>query len=157
PTADGEPLEAVLINTAGGLTGGDRLSWSIEVGEGAAACLTTQASEKVYRAAAGRAEVAARLDVAAGGRVAWLPQETIVFDRAAFSRSLEVDLASGAELLLVEAAVFGRTAMGERAVDGLFLDRWRVRCEGALVHAEDFRIGPRIDDALARPAIAGGA
>ncbi|MBN9243707.1 MAG: urease accessory protein UreD [Mesorhizobium sp.] len=157
PAADNGPLEAVLINTAGGLTGGDRLGWSVEVEAGADASLTTQACEKVYRSAAGRAEVAVRLDVGAGGRVAWLPQETIVFDRAAFSRTLEVDLAEGAEALLLEATVFGRLAMGERVEQGTFCDRWRVRREGVLVHAEAFRVGPAIAASLARPAAAGGA
>jgi len=157
PATDGGPLEAVLINTAGGLTGGDRLGWSVEAGAGASVSLTTQACEKVYRSAAGQAEVAVRLDAAPGACIAWLPQETIVFDRAAFSRTLEVDLAAGAEALLVEATVFGRLAMGERAEQGTFRDRWRVRQEGILVHAEALRIGPGIAASLARPAVAGGA
>lgn len=156
PATDGGPLEAVLINTAGGLTGGDRLGWSIEVGAGGGASLTTQACEKVYRSAAGEARVSVRLDVGAGGHVAWLPQETIVFDGAAFSRNLDVDLAAGAEALLLEATVFGRLAMGENVERGSFCDRWRVRQEGVLVHAEAFRIGPAIAGALARPAVTGG-
>jgi len=156
PEADG-PLQAVLINTAGGMTGGDRLAWTVEAGAGAGAIVTTQACEKVYRAAAGRAEVSVRLAAGEGARIAWLPQETIVFDRAAFSRMLDVDLAAGAEALLVEATVFGRLAMGERAAHGMFRDRWRVRQEGVLIHAEDFAVGPDIAGSLARPAAAGGA
>ncbi|UCI10077.1 urease accessory protein UreD [Mesorhizobium sp. B1-1-8] len=157
PAVQGDPLEAVLINTAGGLTGGDRLGWMIEVGEGASASITTQACEKVYRAASDRAETRASLRVGAGGRVAWLPQETIVFDRAAFARTLDVELEEGAEALLLEATLFGRLAMGERVIDGSFHDRWRVRRGGALIHAEDFRIGPDIAARLGRPAVAGGA
>jgi urease accessory protein len=157
PSVEGDPLEAVLINTAGGLTGGDRLGWEIEVGEGAQASITTQACEKVYRAASGRAETSVGLAVGAGGRIAWLPQETIVFDRAAFARTLDVSLAAGAEALLLEATLFGRLAMGERAIEGSFHDRWRVRRDGALMHAEDFRLGPDIAARLARPAVAGGA
>ncbi|TJV47927.1 MAG: urease accessory protein UreD, partial [Mesorhizobium sp.] len=57
PAVSADPLEAVLINTAGGLTGGDRLGWEVDVGAGASASITTQACEKVYRAAADRAEV----------------------------------------------------------------------------------------------------
>ena len=157
PAVSADPLEAVLINTAGGLTGGDRLAWQVEVGPGASASITTQACEKVYRAASDRAEMRVRLDVGEGARLAWLPQETIVFDRAAFARELDVELAAGAEALLLEATVFGRLAMGERATEGNFHDRWRVRQDGALVHAEDFRIGPDIAAALGRPAVAGGA
>ncbi len=157
PAVQGDPLEAVLINTAGGLTGGDRLGWTIEVGADASASITTQACEKVYRAAADRAETSVGLRVGPGGRIAWLPQETIVFDRAAFARTLDVDLAEDAEALVLEATLFGRLAMGERTVQGSFHDRWRVRQGGALIHAEDFRVGPDIAAMLRRPAATGGA
>ena len=157
PAVSADPLEAVLINTAGGLTGGDRLGWEIDVGAGAAASITTQACEKIYRAASDRAEVRVKLIVGAAGRIAWLPQETIVFDRSAFARTLDVELATDAEALLLEATVFGRLAMGEQAAHGHFHDRWRVRQDGALIHAEDFRIGPAIAATLGRPAVAGGA
>lgn len=157
PAVEGDPLEAVLINTAGGLTGGDRLGWAIEVGAGASASITTQACEKVYRAAADRAETTVDLRVGPGGRIAWLPQETIVFDRAAFARTLDVELAGDAEALVLEATLFGRLAMGERTVQGGFHDRWRVRRDGALIHAEDFRVGPDIAATLQRPAATGGA
>ncbi len=72
-------LEAVLINTSGGLTGGDRMSWRVEAEAGAALTLTTQACEKVYRARDGRAEATVSLNAAAGARIDWLPQETILF------------------------------------------------------------------------------
>lgn len=148
-------LEAVLINTAGGLTGGDRLAWQAEAGSGASLTLTTQACEKVYRSQVGRAEVSVRLRVGEGSRVNWLPQETIVFDRSAFSRRLDVDLAEGASVLLAEATIFGRTAMGEAVQHCLFHDRWRVRSGERLVHAEDFAIGPDTSRALSRVAVAG--
>jgi len=157
PAVNGDPLEAVLINTAGGLTGGDRLAWEMDVGAGAAAVITTQACEKVYRASSGHAGVRVGLNVGEGARIAWLPQETIVFDRSAFARTLDVDLAPGAEALLLEATVFGRLAMGERTTHGRFHDRWRVRRRGELIHAEDFRIGPDIAGMLGRPAVADGA
>ena len=150
------PLEAVLINTSGGLTGGDRLRWEVDIGPQAAAVVTTQACEKIYRAASGRAEVDVRLTVEAGGQLAWLPQETIVFDRAAFSRRLDVDLAENARVLILEATLFGRQAMGETAGYGLFRDRWRIVSGGCLVHAEDFSIGPQIAATLLRPAVTGG-
>ncbi len=157
PAVNGDPLEAVLINTAGGLTGGDRLAWEVDVGAGAAAVITTQACEKVYRASSGHAGVRVGLNVGEGAWIAWLPQETIVFDRSAFARTLDVDLAPGAEALLLEATVFGRLAMGERTTHGRFHDRWRVRRRGELIHAEDFRIGPDIAATLGRPAVADGA
>jgi urease accessory protein len=157
PAVAGDPLEAILINTAGGLTGGDRIGWEVEASAGAAVSVTTQACEKVYRARSGRAEVSARLVAGEGARIAWLPQETIVYDRSAFARRLDVDLAGGAEALIVEATLFGRLAMGERVRSALFGDRWRVRRNGRLVHAEDFRIGPDLEATLGRAAVAGGA
>ena len=157
PTVSADPLEAVLINTAGGMTGGDRLGWEVDVGEAASASITTQACEKIYKAASDRAEVRVNLSVGENGRIAWLPQETIVFDRAAFARTLDVELAVGAEALVLEATVFGRLAMGERATQGHFHDRWSVRRDGELIHAEDFRIGPDIAAMLDRPVVAGGA
>ena len=156
PRADSDPLEAVLINTAGGLTGNDRLAWDMEVGAGASAVVTTQASEKVYRASSGYAEVVAHLSVGDGGRIAWLPQETIMFDRAAFSRRLTVDLAEGASALIAEATIFGRGAMGETVERGRFRDRWRVCVAGQLVHAEEFAVGPAVSQTLrGRAGLAG--
>lgn len=157
PRADSDPLEAVLINTAGGLTGGDRLRWTVDVGRMASATVTTQACEKVYRAETGRAEVCCNFSVGAGGRLAWLPQETIVFERAGFSRRLEADLGEGAGALIVEATVFGRKAMGESVGRAMFADRWRIRRNGRLIHAEDFSIGPDVADTLSRSAVTGGA
>ncbi|MFI0844108.1 urease accessory protein UreD [Mesorhizobium sp. IMUNJ 23232] len=157
PRSGEDPLEAVLINTAGGLTGGDRLGWEAEVGSGASMVMTTQASEKVYRASSGHAEIGVRLSVGEGGRIAWLPQETIMFDRAAFSRRLDVDLAEGATALIAEATVFGRSAMGEAVERGMFRDRWRVSCADRLIHAEDFAVGPDVRSTLSGRAALGGS
>ncbi len=157
PAVDADPFEAVLINTAGGLTGGDRLSWQVEVDDGASASITTQACEKIYRSAGGRAEVACAMRVGRGAGLAWLPQETIVYREAALARRFEVDLAPGARLLMAEATVFGRLAMGETVDRGDFRDRWRVRREGRLIHAEDFAVGPDLAATLARTASTCGA
>ena len=148
--------EAVLINTAGGLTGGDRMSWEVTAGQDCHGIITTQACEKVYRSGGGTAEVATRLEVGAGGRLDWLPQETILFDGAELSRTITVDLSPDARLLVVEAVIFGRHAMGERVNSGVFRDRWRIRRDGKLVHAEDMRIEGAISDTLARPAVLAG-
>jgi urease accessory protein len=157
PEVSADPLEAILINTAGGLTGGDRIAWEVEAGPGASIVLTTQACEKLYRSRSGEASADVKLAAAEQSRIAWLPQETIVYDRSCFSRRLEVDLAEGAEALIVEATLFGRRAMGETVSQALFSDRWRVRQSGRLVHAEAFSIGPDLAATLARPAVAGGA
>jgi len=157
PEVRDDPLEAILINTAGGLTGGDRIAWEIEAATGASVTVTTQACEKLYRSRSGHARVDVRLSAASHGSVAWLPQETIVYDGSSLSRRLEVDLEEGARALIVESTLFGRKAMGETVTRALFRDRWRVRCNGRLVHAEEFAVGPDVAATLSRPAATRGS
>ena len=97
-----------------------------------------------------------KLDVAAGATLAWLPQETILFDRARLTRSIEVDLAPDARLFLAEAIVFGRSGMGEAVEEGALFDRWRVRRGGKLIYAEGVRLDGPIAQRLAETAVAKG-
>ena len=157
PSPEGEGLSAVLLNTAGGVAGGDRFDIVITTGFGTQLTLTTAAAEKVYRAADSASELSIALTIANGARLAWLPQETILFDRARLSRRIVVDLAEGASLLLCEITVFGRAAMGETMRQGAFIDRWRVRRGGKLIFSETVRLEGEVGDKLARPAIANGA
>jgi urease accessory protein len=154
PEADG--LSAVFVNTAGGVAGGDRFDIDIAAGEGARLTLTTAAAEKIYRAESSPAQLNISLKAAAGAHLGWLPQETILFDRARVSRQIDIDLADSASLLLCEIVVFGRAAMGERMLQGEFVDRWRIRRGGRLVFAETIRLDGDIGAKLASPAIAKG-
>jgi urease accessory protein len=149
-------LETVIVNTAGGMTGGDRFDVDIKVGAGARLSVTTAAAEKIYRSLGPDTDICVKLDVGPGGALAWLPQETIVFDQTRLRRSIDVEVARDAKLLLAEAAVFGRSAMGEIVVQGHFFDRWRLRVDGALVFAETLRLDGDIAQRLAQRAIAGG-
>lgn len=157
PKPEGDWLEAVLINTAGGMTGGDRIAWEIDVAAGAAVTVTTQTCEKVYRSEHGEASLDARLSVGPRGRLAWLPQETIVFDRSSFVRRLDLDVAEEATALVAETTLFGRTSMGEAVRHASFRDRWRVRCGARMIHAEDFFLSGDVDRRLALTAVALGA
>lgn len=152
----GDPQEAILINTAGGLTGGDRITTEIRAGKATDATVTTQACERIYRSTGDTAQVATRLTIEADARLAWLPQETILFNEARLARSLEADLAPTAELLAVEAVLFGRKAMNETVRAGAFRDRWRIRRDGRLVLADDIRMEGDIAALLARPCLMGG-
>jgi urease accessory protein len=153
---NGPALDAVIINTAGGIAGGDHFGFEIDVGEGAELTVTTAAAEKVYRAIDVPARVDVRLSVAPGGKLIWLPQETILFQGARFRRSVEIDLHAEASALFVEALVFGRTAMGETVTDGELFDRWRVRRSGELIFADAMRLQGAIGAALAQAAVAAG-
>lgn len=140
PNTHTKALEAVLINTAGGLTGGDQMAWTAEVAAAGTMVLTTQACERIYRSIGGPARVQTRLSVGAGAHLDWLPQETILFASSQLDRSIEIDLETGASLTAVEAILLGRDAMGETAMDARLRDNWRVRRNGRLLHAEATRI-----------------
>ncbi|WP_233280606.1 urease accessory protein UreD [Devosia rhizoryzae] len=136
PNTHTSALEAVLINTAGGITGGDRIDWGAEIAAGGKAVLTTQACERSYRSTGDTAQVSTHLKVGAGAHLDWLPQETILFSGSKLHRRLDVELDEGATLTAIEAVLLGRHAMGEDARDAILRDRWRISRSGRLLHAE---------------------
>jgi urease accessory protein len=156
PRLAGEALEAILINTAGGVAGGDRLDVAIEAGEGSRVAVTSQAAEKIYRSTGPAARISLTLTAKEGARLDWLPQETILFDRARVVRALEAEVAPDAQLTICEAIVFGRTAMDERVRSGLWRDRWKIRRSGRLVFADALMLDGGVDGILARLAVARG-
>jgi len=141
PTVGGAPIqEAVLVNTAGGIAGGDRLESDVTALASASVAMTSQAAEKVYRALDEPARIETKLEVSEHARLAWLPQETIVFNGARLRRRTEIDLSSGAELLALEWLVLGRAAYGEEVIGGHIADTWRVKKDGRLIWADSFRV-----------------
>ncbi|MFC7399723.1 urease accessory protein UreD [Chelatococcus sp. GCM10030263] len=152
-----EECEAVLINTGGGMAGGDRLAIDISLAAGAEAVVTTQAAEKIYRAQDLPTTISVSLDIGPESRLAWLPQETILFDGAAVERQLSVDMAGRASLTLAETVFFGRSAMGESLASGTFRDRWSIRRDGRLIWEERVSLARDIAATLARPAVGQGA
>jgi urease accessory protein len=149
--------EVVAINTAGGLTGGDRLDLTVTLDPGTTAALTTPASEKIYRSAGGEAVVANTVTLAQGSRLDWLPQPMILFDGARTRRALAADIAEDATLLAVEGVILGRTAMHEDVRSGAIHDSWRIHRGGRLVYADAFRAAGDLRAALAGTATLGGA
>ena len=143
----------MLINTAGGMAGGDRFSIEPVARRGRALLAGTAAAEKIYRSTGADSAVAHEARRRRpGAMLAWLPQETILFDRARLSRRIDVDLRRMPRLVMAEAIVFGRSAMGEVVQKAALLDRWRVRRGGKLIFAENMRL----DGAVARQACAAG-
>src|SRR5438067_295278 len=153
PSPETEGLSAVFVNTAGGIAGGDRFDIEISARERSRLVVTTAAAEKVYRGERAAAQLQISLQAAADSYLAWLPQETILFDRARLSRRFDIDLAESASLVLCEIVVFGRTAMGERMRQGEFVDRWRMRRGGRLVFAETIRLDGDIGAKLGNAAV----
>jgi len=154
----GEPPQAVLVTTTGGLTGGDRLSVTVAAGPGAAATVTSQAAEKLYRSTGAETAVTVSLSVEADAWLEWLPQETILFQGSRLQRRTRVDLAQGARLLAVESLVFGRRAMGEVLTEGALTESWRVHRDSVLVWADTLAMAtPELAWLMAHPAAFAGA
>jgi len=153
----GEPTTAVLLTTSGGLAGGDRIAGQVSAAAGTDTVITTQAAEKIYRSLGPATEIDVSVRAEADARLAWLPQETILFDGARLRRTLTFHVASEARLIAAEILVFGRIARGERFGTGLLFDRWRIHRDGALVWADALRLEHDIPAVLAHPAGFGGA
>jgi urease accessory protein len=154
PTVGGAAIEeCVLINTAGGIAGGDRLESCVTALANASIAVTSQAAEKVYRALKEPARIATKLKASVGAKLAWLPQETIVFNWASLRRETEIELSSGAELLALEWLVLGRAAHGEEVIGGHISDTWRVKKDGRLIWADTFRLTEEVFPHLDRKAL----
>jgi urease accessory protein len=145
--------EAVLINTAGGIAGGDQLEYGITMLANASITVTSQAAEKVYRALDEPSRIITKLRVHNLAKLAWLPQETILFNWGRLSRETEIELSSEAELLALEWLVLGRAAHGEEAVGGHITDSWRVKKDGRLIWADSFRVTDEVFPHLHRKAL----
>lgn len=156
PRMHGRAPEVVFLNTAGGLTGGDRLDYALELGAGAEVVGTTQTAERAYRSGGGVAQVETRLSLGPGARLHWLPQEVILFEGAALERRLLAEMAGDAELVMLETLVLGRAAMGERLADLRLMDRREVIRDGRPAMVEAIRLGPE-DLGRAGPAGLNGA
>src|SRR5262249_17768080 len=141
------------VNTAGGIAGGDRLETTVTLLGNASLAVTTQAAEKVYRALIEPAHVTTQLNVSEGARLAWLPQETIIFQQARVVRETVIQLRSGAQMVALEWLVFGRAAHGEEVRGGSINDSWRVSIDGRLAWADSFRVTDDVFSHLHKKAL----
>ena len=157
PKTYAKTTEAVLVNTAGGLTGGDIFGAKLRADGDTHLTVSTQTAERVY-CALGPQAAKITIDIDLGGKASlhWLPQETILFDGAGFSRHLKVEMDDAASFLASEMMVFGRTAMHETVRQGNISDQWRISRGGRLIHAEALRLDGHIDEKLLQPASADG-
>ncbi len=157
PKTYARTIEAVLVNTAGGLTGGDEFGVRLAAEGDTHLTVSTQTAERVYRALGSQnAEMRVNMTVTGTATLHWLPQETILFDGAGFVRQLDVQMDEGASFLASEMMVFGRTAMHETVRQGNISDQWRISRDGRLIHAEALRLDGHIDEKLLQPASADG-
>jgi urease accessory protein len=145
--------EAVFINAAGGIAGGDSLEFDVTALGNALVIVTSQAAEKIYRALDQPARVVTRLKACDAAKLAWLPQETIIFNSARIHRQTEIDLGAGTELMALEWLVLGRAAHGEEVAHGEIRDSWLVRRDGRLVWADSFLVAEETFARLRRRAL----
>jgi urease accessory protein len=150
------PCEAAMVNTGGGVAGGDSYSVSLTLSEGAEVEATTPSAERIYRSGGPAATITTRLALAPGARLFWLPQETLMFEGARLERRLEVETSGQAAFIVAETLVFGRLAMGESRIDATLRDSWRVRRDGRLVFADETRL-EHAGATLERKAVGAGA
>ncbi|MBW3096226.1 urease accessory protein UreD [Pseudohoeflea coraliihabitans] len=153
----GAHMQAVLLNTSGGMTGGDSLDWHVEAQQATHLSVATQTAERLYRTTADTARLDIRLEAAQQSALHWLAQETILFNEGGLQRTISAHLAADAELLICEPVIYGRAAMGETVTRGTLRDDWRIYRDGRLIHAEAFRLDGAIAARLDHAAIAGGA
>lgn len=157
PKTYARTIEAVLVNTAGGLTGGDEFGVRLAADGDTHLTVSTQTAERVYRALGSQnAEMRVNMTVTGTATLHWLPQETILFDGAGFVRQLDVQMVEGSSFLASEMMVFGRTAMQETVRQGNVRDQWRIWCDGRLIHAEAFRLDGQIVQKRHQKASAAG-
>lgn len=149
-------IEAVSINTGGGIIGGDHVSSSIDVA-GGHLVLTTQAAERIYRSLGPPAHITADISLGPGAALDWLPQETILFSGSALSRRYDITMTGTSRLLLLEQIILGRTASGETLHQGQLDDQWRIRRDGRLVFAEAIRLNGDVHAHMLRAATGGAA
>lgn len=152
------PPTAMLLNTAGGVTGGDRFDVEVAAEAGADLTVTTQAAERAYRAPLGPpGQLRNEIRVEDGAHLNWLPQETILFDGSYLTRFLDVSLTGSAQALIVEPLIFGRAAHGEQLTDARFSERVRIKRDGRVIYADGMHLSGDIAARMQVPAIGGGA
>ena len=132
--------DAVIINTAGGITGGDNLEIKADIGEKSEVCLTTQTAERIYKSGYGFGKIGVELNLRKNSKLDWLPQETILFDNSAVKRSIKVNMSGQSKLFMVESIVLGRRAMGETLTNCLFSDQWKIFRDNMIVDMEALKL-----------------
>ena len=152
-------LNIVMLNTSGGIAGGDALEHRFVVGPGARATIAGQAAERFYRAltCGDASSVRTRLTVAPGSAAEWLPQETILFDGCSVRRRLTAELSADAWFVGVESLIFGRAAMGEVVQRASLRDLIEIRRDDRLLLYDAIRLEGEVAEAMRRAAVADGA
>jgi urease accessory protein len=123
---EGDVCHAVILHSAGGMVGGDRLSYRLALPDGTRALVTTAAASKIYRSNGRVSQEEISIEIGNRACLEWLPQETIIFDRAEFDRSLRVNLGEESIWCGWEIVRLGRSARAEIFSQGRWQDSIEV-------------------------------
>ncbi len=118
--------QAVLVHPPGGLVGGDRLDIHLDVQAGAHLLVTTPAATRFYRSNAGEAAQVVQATVGEGGRLEWLPQETLAYPGCIARNEVRLSLAPGASLFATEVLGLGLPAAGQPFDAGRLLQHLEI-------------------------------
>jgi urease accessory protein len=150
-------LEAVIINTAGGITGGDEFATQITANDHAKMSVTTQAAERIYKTPdLTLSSMHARLCAKPNAQLYWLPQETILFEGSRLCRRLEAEVAEDSKFLMVEPLIFGREASGETLKSCHLDDSVCITTGNKPIYIDRVKLNGDITAILKRPAVANG-
>ncbi|HEX4883624.1 MAG TPA: urease accessory protein UreD [Casimicrobiaceae bacterium] len=127
---------AILVHPPSGMAGGDTVEVDLSLGPGAHALVTTPGASKWYRSAGALASQRVTASVEAGATLEWLPQEAIVYDAARADLRTMIALAPTATFVGMDVVCFGRTASGERFLNGSCGFGTRIERDGAPVWIE---------------------
>lgn len=123
---------AIIVHPPGGIAGGDRLEVNIQSKVHSQSLLTTPSAAKWYGTDA-TIPATQRVEIDLAGQLEWLPQETIVFDRAMVESELSIRAAGTGAMLGWDHLIFGRRASGESFDTGRFAQSLKVTLSESLV------------------------
>jgi urease accessory protein len=136
----------IILHPPGGIAGGDRLTLEAKLGAGSSALLTTPGAGRWYKTLGAKAQVGQRFDIGRNAVLEWLPQPSIVFDRARAETKMEIFLEQDALYLGWDLSCMGRSASGERFNSGELRQRTEVWQQGRRLWCEYARLAG--DDAM---------
>ena len=142
---DGDLAHCYLLHPPGGMVSGDSLQSRFRVHQGAKVLITTPASGKLYQARKNQILQTARthINITSDAFCAYLPQDTIVFDRAFGELESFLTVDSNATFIGWEHLIFGRRAGGYPFESGQLMQSLRIVREGRLLFRENLRLTPR--------------
>jgi urease accessory protein len=126
------PCHAIIVHPPGGIAAGDQLKVRVACEAGSHGLVTTPSAAKWYGADSD-ALASQQIDMALDGCFEWLPQETIVFNRARVASDIRIHLSGKGAMIGWDHLIFGRQASGESFSDGSFKQTLRLDVEGELV------------------------